>query len=74
MILHTTVPLEIVLEGWDREREASLVIERQGIRMEVESVSPGIGRIVRLLDCSLYDYLEPSLMPGSLIMLEQQDL
>ena len=71
MILYTSVPLDIVLEGWDREREAPLEIEHQGIRMQVEPVSPGVGRIVRLVDCSLYQYLDPGLTPGSLIMLQQ---
>lgn len=71
MILHTTVPLDIVLEGWDQEREAPMEIEYQGIRMQVEPMSAGMGRIVRLVDCSLYDYLNPGLSPGSLIMLQR---
>lgn len=73
MILYTSMPLEMVLSGWDQEREATLELVRDGVRMQVEAVSPGVGRIVRLLDCDLHRYLDPGLAPGTLIMLAPMD-
>lgn len=70
MTLHTIMPLELVLQGYDEEGEQTLDVWAKGVRMSVVPVTPGIGRIVRLLDCSLYDYLDPALSPGALIAYE----
>ncbi|OUS71651.1 hypothetical protein B1748_26235 [Paenibacillus sp. MY03] len=67
MTLHTIMPLELVLQGYGEEGEPMLDVTAKGIRMLVIPVAPGCGKIVRLLDCSLYDYLDPTLAPGSLI-------
>jgi len=70
MTLHTVMPLELVLQGYGEEQEPALDVRAKGIRMLVTPVAPGCGRIVRLLECSLYDYLDPTLAPGSLIQYE----
>ncbi|MCU6707163.1 YlzJ-like family protein [Paenibacillus sp. J5C_2022] len=67
MMLHTTMPLEMVLQGLEDAQEHFQEVTVQGIRMQITPVAPGIGKIVRLLDCSLNDYLNPELTPGSYI-------
>jgi hypothetical protein len=70
MTLHTVMPLELVLQGYDEEGEQTLEVRAKGVRMAVVPVAPGIGRIVRLLECSLYDYLDPALSPGTMVSYE----
>lgn len=65
MTLHTTMPLEMVLDGIEDAQEQCQEVTVRGIRMQIAPVAPGIGKIVRLLDCSLNDYLDPELSPGS---------
>lgn len=67
MTLYTCMPLEIVLEGMNDKTEPLLEISLQGVKMQVMPIAPGIGKIVRLLDCNLYDYLNPSLTPGTIV-------
>lgn len=68
MTLHTVMPLELVLQGIDNERaEPMHEVKVKGIKMQIVPIAPGMGRIVRLLDCSLHDYLNPALMPGAVI-------
>jgi len=67
MILYTSMPLEVVLEGVNEEREPYLEVWAGGVKMQVEPIAPGAGRVVRLLQCSLDDYLNPSYNPGSII-------
>lgn len=71
MTLHTTMPLELVLQGIDEKIEPMQEVWARGVRMQVIPVAPGMGRIVRLLDCSLHDYLEPTLSPGTIIHYNQ---
>jgi hypothetical protein len=66
MILHTVMPLELVLEGLEpaparRTADASV----RGVRVVLEETSPGRGRLVRLLSTDPYDYLNPFLIPGT---------
>ncbi|REK76566.1 YlzJ-like family protein [Paenibacillus paeoniae] len=68
MTLHTIMPLELVLQGiHNEEAEPMHEVTVKGIKMQVVPIAPGMGKIVRLLDCSLHDYLNPALMPGALI-------
>ncbi|WP_168122196.1 YlzJ-like family protein [Paenibacillus sp. HB172176] len=67
MTLYTAVPFELVFQGYDQEPEQLHEISTGGIRMQIVAVAPGIGRIVRLLECRLDDYLRPELAPGTLI-------
>lgn len=67
MTLHTVMPMELVFQGFDAEPEATHEVRVMGIKMEVIPVAPGMGRIVRLIECSLNDYLNPQLTPGSII-------
>jgi len=68
MTLHTIMPLELVLQGIQDEQSIPLhEITVKGIKMQVAPIAPGMGRIVRLLDCGLHDYLNPAYMPGTMI-------
>ncbi len=68
MILYTVLPLELVLEGIDRERTFRDV-EVEGITMTVEQVSPDEAVIVRILSTDPQDFLKAALQPGSRIRL-----
>ncbi|WP_276352440.1 YlzJ-like family protein [Cohnella caldifontis] len=70
MSLYTTMPLELVLDGWNRPAEPGpfLDLNVRGITMRVVPVAPGIGRIERLLHAPLDSYLDPALSPGQTIV------
>ncbi|GGG11880.1 YlzJ-like family protein [Paenibacillus abyssi] len=67
MTLYTNMPLELVLEGMQQERPPLIETIVDGVRLQLEPVTPGVGKIVRLLHGSLNDYLRPELMPGQLL-------
>ncbi|MBW7473237.1 YlzJ-like family protein [Paenibacillus oenotherae] len=69
MTLYTNIPLELVFDGIHEEREAYLDIVIGDVRMQVEMLTPGTGRIVRLMECPLDAYLRPELAPGTVIAL-----
>ncbi len=68
MTLHTIMPLELVLDGLSAQPAGKPLVEVQSgeMRLQLEPVYPGVGRIVRLLECPLHHYLRPELSPGSL--------
>jgi len=67
MTLYTNMPLELVLNGHDRELRRTFELRLGSNLVELEPVHPGIGRLVRLIDGPLDSYLRPELQPGSLI-------
>lgn len=67
MTLYTNMPLELVLEGFNGEMENLQEIWSNGVKMQVMPVAPGMGKIVRLLECQLDDYLNPKFTPGNII-------
>ncbi|WP_223869483.1 YlzJ-like family protein [Paenibacillus sabuli] len=67
-MLYTTMPLEQVLDGLENQQDRSIMISQGGITMQVEPLAPGVGRIVRLIEAGLNDYLRPELTPGSPIL------
>ncbi|WP_054028930.1 YlzJ-like family protein [Bacillus sp. FJAT-28004] len=67
MTLYTNMPLEVVLEGFNDDMEQSHEVWSNGVKMQVTPIAPGMGKIIRLLDCSLDDYLNPNLMPGTIV-------
>ncbi|OBZ16936.1 YlzJ-like family protein [Bacillus sp. FJAT-26390] len=67
MTIYTNMPLELVLEGFHDEAENLQEVWSNGVKMQVLPVAPGMGKIVRLIECSLDDYLKPSLMPGTIV-------
>ncbi|MCR2805072.1 YlzJ-like family protein [Paenibacillus soyae] len=67
MTLHTMLPLELVLQGFDQEPEPTCEVWSGDVKLEIVPVAQGMGRIVRVLQCKLEDYLRPELTPGSII-------
>jgi hypothetical protein len=67
MTIYTNMPLELVFEGINDESAQIQEVWYSGVRMQVTPVAPGMGKIVRLIDCSLNDYLNPNLMPGMIV-------
>ncbi|MDF2723655.1 MAG: YlzJ-like protein [Paenibacillus sp.] len=67
MILYTEVALEAVMEGWGIEPPSYSEVTVNGVLMQVESISPYQGRIVRLYSPEPHHYLNPAYAPGQLI-------
>lgn len=67
MILHTIVPLDIVLQGIEDYQPSYSEVEIAGVKMLVEQTGLDQGRIVRILSTNPEDYLNSSLQPGRII-------
>jgi len=67
MTLYTNMPLELVLEGINDEREHFVEVWVDQVQLQVTPVAPGLGKIERVLQCSLEQYLNPCYTPGMLI-------
>lgn len=72
-VLWTAIPLETVLEGYDSMRLHWIETEYRGVKMVVEPVGEGYGKVVRLLSPDPFDYLNPDLAPGSRVPLFPQN-
>ena len=72
MTLHTTMPLELVLQGWNEEDKPKPTEEVwvKGVKMQIIPVAPGMGKVVRLIECKLDDYLNPDFTPGMMVYYE----
>lgn len=66
MILYTSMPLEIVLEGMDKTYEYK-EIDVGGVKLVVEPMGINQGKIVRLLSSNPQDFLNPNFSPGKII-------
>ncbi|HHY71057.1 MAG TPA: hypothetical protein GX519_05280 [Thermoanaerobacterales bacterium] len=66
MLLYTSMPLEIVLEGMDKKYEYK-EINVDGVKLVVESVGINQSKIVRLLSSNPQDFLNPNFSPGKII-------
>ncbi|QYR19717.1 YlzJ-like family protein [Paenibacillus sp. sptzw28] len=67
MTLYTSMPLELVFDGFSKQPGPYVDLTIGQVRMQLEPISPGIGRIVRLLECPLDAYLRPELAPGTVV-------
>ncbi|MBP3965196.1 YlzJ-like family protein [Paenibacillus lignilyticus] len=67
MTIYSTMPLELVYDGINHQPGPYVSIKIGDVQLQIESVTPGVGRIVRLLDGPLDAYLRPELSPGTLI-------
>lgn len=67
MTLYTVMPMEIIWENSFKEPEPTVEIVIESILMQVMPIDQSSAQIVRLLDCSLQDYLNPSYAPGQMI-------
>ncbi|MFZ5639674.1 MAG: YlzJ-like family protein [Bacillota bacterium] len=64
-ILYTTMPLELVLEGIDREGPQYQEVEVAGAKLMLEQTGIAQGRVVRLLSTDPRDYLLAQYQPGT---------
>ena len=64
-IIYTPMPLELVLEGIDKEGPQYQEIEVAGTKLMVEQTGMAHGRIIRLLSTNPADYLRPEYQPGT---------
>ncbi|MFC4811228.1 YlzJ-like family protein [Paenibacillus sp. GCM10023250] len=67
MTIYSVMPLELVLDGIHQQPGPYLTVKAGDVRLQIEAVAPGIGRIVRLADGPLDAYLRPELTPGTLV-------
>ncbi|MFC5401997.1 YlzJ-like family protein [Cohnella soli] len=67
MTLHTTMPLELVLDGVWNDPPATVEATIGGVTMQLQPIGPGIGTIVRLIDAPLDCYLRSEFAPGRTI-------
>jgi hypothetical protein len=67
MIIYTSMPLELVYEGFENFIPQHEEIVHNGVSMVVEPFGTHQSKIVRLLSCNPQDYLNPSYSPGSVI-------
>ncbi|XEC97167.1 YlzJ-like family protein [Paenibacillus tarimensis] len=71
MTLYTIIPIERVFESPQEERNMGVEIMYNGVHLQIEPVAPGMGKVIRILDGSLNDYLRPELAPGCVLMYGQ---
>lgn len=67
MTIYSIMPPELVFDGINTEPGPYVSLVVGDVTVQVEAVSPGVGRIVRLLEAPLDAYLRPELSPGTLI-------
>ncbi|WP_308639301.1 YlzJ-like family protein [Paenibacillus silvisoli] len=67
MTIYSTMPLELVYDGINNQPGPYVAIHFGDVQLQIEAVSPGVGRIVRLLDGPLDAYLRPELSPGTMV-------
>lgn len=67
MTLYTTMPLELVLDGIHNELGPFIEVTIQGATFQLAPITPGMGRIVRILNAPLDYYLRTEYAPGQTI-------
>lgn len=67
MTVYTIMPEEMLWEGYD-EQEMFTELEMNGLLLQVRIQPNHKATIVRLLRCTLEDYLNPAYAPGQEIM------
>ncbi|QHT60754.1 hypothetical protein GXP70_12890 [Paenibacillus lycopersici] len=67
MTIYSTMPLELVFEGIHQQPGPYVTVQAGDVRLQLEAVSPGIGRIVRIMDGPLDAFLRSELTPGTLV-------
>lgn len=67
MTLYTIMPMDVIWEGSFKEPESTVEIVIESILMQVMPIDHSSAQIVRLLNCSLNDYLNPLYAPGQMI-------
>jgi len=71
MIIHSIVPDDLIYEGIE-SLKAPEELTHQGHLMQVEHLTNGRARIIRLLSCDLAPYLDPAFAPGQIITIQSE--
>lgn len=66
MVLYTSMPLEIVLDGIDKKYEYQEV-QVNGIKLVIEPIGLNQGKIVRMISSNPQDFLNTNYSPGKII-------
>lgn len=67
MTIYSIMPMELVFDGIHEQPGPYVSVQIGDVRLQIEAVSPGVGRIVRLIDGPLDAYLRPELTPGTVV-------
>lgn len=68
MMLHTVMPLELVLEGFEKPRRF-IDVNYGGMKITLEPLSFSQARVVRVLSTDPQAYMNPLIAPGSIVPL-----
>ncbi|MFD2116769.1 YlzJ-like family protein [Paenibacillus yanchengensis] len=66
MVMYTIVSDQLLFAD-DQPFETSIEVQISGRTVAVTPIASGVGKVVRLIDCSLEDYLNPIFTPGNII-------
>ncbi|PZE22395.1 YlzJ-like family protein [Paenibacillus xerothermodurans] len=69
-MIHTVLPLDVVLDGMDQMAATSVEVVINGVTMEVQPINARQATIVRLLSCNPQDFLNPAHSPGTIIQFQ----
>ncbi len=64
-IIYTPLPIELVLEGIDKEGPQYQELEVNGVKLLVEQQGIDKWRVVRLISTNPADYLKNEFLPGT---------
>jgi len=67
MILHTAMPLELVLAGSNEFKPSYDEIDIRGCKVLVERMDANRASVVRILSTNPADFMDPTLFPGAII-------
>lgn len=67
MIFYTAVNPDDVFRDWDKQKPEYRDVKINGVDMQIESLSEGKAKIIRLYSCDPSHYLDNSLLPGTVI-------
>lgn len=68
MMLYTVMPLEVIFQE-EEENGGYRSVNIGGVELEVEEISPGRGKIVRVISTDPCVFLNPSLQPGTQVQI-----
>lgn len=70
MILYTPMQLELVLEGLEEMKHPEVrEVTVDGVRLLIEDVGSGQGKVQKVLSTRPLDYLKPEFTPGTKVQL-----
>ena len=70
VILYTPMQLELVFEGLEEMKHPEVrEVTMDGVRLLIEDVGGGQGKVQKVLSTRPKDYLKPEFMPGAKVQL-----